>query len=207
MNCHASAPAASEAVYFYRTTTGKVRIGHSGDVEGRIGTHRSSDPDITEIGRIQTHNHQECETFLKRILEGHRVPGTKEFFEMTDDEVELAREAAMGYLQHDLPLAATVEPLKDVRPEQTVRPATEEAVRIAGDVRSLKESKNRIEIQLERAENQLRVLIGADLRIDGVATWGGFDKLRLDVQGLKDKRPEIYEQYCVTDWIRRLDLD
>lgn len=95
-------------------------------------------------------------------------------------------------------------------PEGVVR-LTREQMRDVETLRSLKESRDRIDQQITERENLLRALMGDAVRAisptdDDVLRWTNTTSHRVDTKRLKADRPEIASEYEVESTSRRFTI-
>ena len=63
--------------------------------------------------------------------------------------------------------------------------------------------KKRIEVEIEKREDELKLRIGTAASLAGIATWKSVEVSRLDQARLRLERPEVVEAFSATAVSRR----
>ena len=192
--------------YFLRDNSNSlVKIGctSAGDVEARLNALRTGNPGLQLALRIETADPFGVETLLHRSFAPKRK--MREFFELTRGDLEEAERIAR-FADEAVPIRESVDLLKQERDNGILIEPLEAHQQLVDRLREVKHEYDRIKLEKDELELQLKSIIGLFAGIDGLVTWKALEQPRLDQTQLKLERPEIYQEYTRIRTMRKLLL-
>lgn len=192
-------------VYILRAKgTTRTKIGRTkGAIEDRIAQLQTGNPFvIEERDRIETQHPSKVEGYLHALLAVSRG-GTGEWFELDDQELGEAVAQARGYAEH---LDTTSERLRelsksDVEDREEEPSHDDRAIHL--EILSLYAEKKRIETDIARREDALRIRIGTASGLRSIASWRTVESSRLDQARFKKEQPDLFDEFAVVTASRR----
>jgi hypothetical protein len=178
------------------------KIGRATLAEVRLKSHRMANPSM------QFHIVEPCESpakveaYLKNYFESKRKGGTDEWFDIELSEMPEAMQRAQRYVKDLVELKPEVEMLKSAETCETFLeplPSDREAyIRL----RQIDEAMAKLKYERDQLQWRLKLRIGRDEGIKGIASWLSFSKKRFDLTVFKRENPYLHQAYC-TDRIER----
>jgi len=197
-------------VYIYRSgDTNVFKIGKAKDVQRRIKTHATGNPEpLTEFDVIETEHYVQCETYLHHRLRSkqYRRGEGKEWFEVDPDELRGLIVDARHYADEVVPMIAECATLSGKACEDRVLQPTDRVMETYRALLLTREKYDTLGFEKDYLEAQLKKVIGTASGIEGVAAWKTIYSHRLDGDALREERPEIHAQYFREIRFRRFDL-
>src|SRR5207244_8629628 len=114
----------------------------------------------------------------------------REFYELTDSEVEAARAEARIYAAEELPMKEKVTALAQQECEGELLQPGERERRLHQLLLQAREAKYGADAECEHLENELKLAIGTSPGLEGLATWMTYTRTSLDEQAFKLAEPE-----------------
>jgi len=189
-------------VYFFRSgERDAFKIGKTGvkvfDRKKALGT---GNPDrLSEFAVIEMPmgDHTRCESFLHGLW-GHRrifeSDGT-EWYRLTVSEAEEAIESAQRYLEVDVPRLKEAERLNKFDSESGILQPSDDEWQVYQQILERSQEKYVANLELERLQTRLKLLIGTSSGLDGIATWKTRRKRTLHQPSFKADHPALFERY------------
>jgi len=123
-----------------------------------------------------------------------------------DKELEQALVQAREYALHLETNATELAALAEATVEGHEVAATEQDHSCHLDLLALYAEKKRIEVEIEKRENELKLRIGAAAGLESIATWKLVEGSRLDQARLKREAPGLYQEFAAPTASRRFVL-
>jgi len=189
-------------VYVLRSgETDFFKVGRTeSDVEGRVKQLSTGNPvPLVIFDVIETDYAARCETFLHNRLQARRSreSDAKEFFAIGATEMREEIAAARDYALNDLPKAAQVAALAVVECEDRWVEPSADAHRVFEELLQVRAAQAALQVERDRLENELKLVIGPTLGLEGLASWKVVPGHRFDAERFAQEHPEIYVTYYV----------
>jgi len=118
-----------------------------------------------------------------------------EFFYVTSTEIDDAIEHALAFLSSALPLLDNVAKLQRTKPsDETVEPC-EHDLELYKQLRESQKELFFLKQKIIVLQSQLKIAIGTNLGIRGIAAWRWQETARFNLTIFKTEQPEMYEKY------------
>lgn len=194
-------------VYFAKRASESVfKIGSTRCLPNRIRAHSTTDPTLSMHRTIDVEDHGRCETHLHKYFEHLRVPGTREFFGLTPEQLEEADASARWFHSEFVPMEKAAAQFSNQASQPSIiQPAAREK-EIYRELREVREKEYRLALRREFLENELKVVIGTAAGLDGIARWGSHVRKRFDQPQFKLDSPSVYAEYLREKVIRMFRL-
>ena len=195
-------------VYFLKAKDQNLfKIGVTrGKVETRLKTLSTGSPYPLEIYKtIEYEHHTQLETYFHNLF-GDKRAGNGEFFHVHIAELDFEIEKAKRLFQEVEKECDTVEQLRDKQSNGSMLDCSEEARSVYTQLRDIRHSMKKLEFEELRLENRLKILIGENEGIEGVATWKTQTLQRFDTKKFKAEHPDLYESFLEPKLSRVLRL-
>jgi hypothetical protein len=174
------------------------KIGRTSDAQHlRLKQHRTANPSFEYHITIETQFGCDVEKKLHNYFCSKRVRETKEWFDLTRDDLEKIRLLAGTYENDLIPLSQQVEGLSRTASSGDCIEAHESVMEDYRRLRDLREQRARIEQEEELIENRLKVQIGSYDGIRGLISWKSLEQLRFDSKLFRATHPDLYDQFRV----------
>ncbi|MGH9616104.1 MAG: GIY-YIG nuclease family protein [Acidobacteriaceae bacterium] len=176
----------------------RFMIGKTDDSSKRIKSHRTSNPSLKYIAMYETENPFPCETFLKKYFASRRIPGTKEFFSLPEQDSSIFDAAISAVKQFEkecLPKIKHAEEFKKVASDGTLVKPSSRARELYGQIRVVSDAIDRLNLQYEELESELKLTIGGADGIDGIATWKSEARTGFDFKVFEEENKEFVTEY------------
>lgn len=158
-----------------------------------------------DIGSESLSSVKQAEAFLHREFANALVSsdGSKsKTYDLSEDELLTAVERARDVLSNH----EQVEQLKEADVIEEMVDPSESDQQVYEELLKVRQEIQRLQVQKDILEDQLKMAIGERTGITGIATWKGQSTSRIDSKALKEAHPDIAEQYSKTTYSRVLKL-
>ena len=184
--------------------TARTKIGRTkGAIADRIAQLQTGNPFvIVERDHIATNHASKVESYLHALLATSRGR-TGEWFELSDDELQGALGQAREYAAHLEANATELAALAAAPVEQREEAPTDRDRSQHLELLALYAEKKRIDVEIEKREDALKLRIGAASGLESIASWKLVEGSRLDQSRLKRERPELYDEFAAPTASRR----
>jgi hypothetical protein len=186
------------------------KIGHTKNdaVEPRVkGLQKKGRPARVVFRKIETECHLEVEKHLQHTLGKWRAGSEREWFCITEQQALSAYDEGLRIAAHYEKQKHELESLCAVASTngQEIEPSPD-ILDLYARLTKKKDEQRAIEDEIVLLENDLKIAIGMNDGIKGVATWRVVTSSRLDVTRLKEEKPEVYDLYACQQSTRTLRL-
>ena len=154
---------------------------------------------------IETDSAVYLERLIHKLLDAQRAPNG-EFFHVTSDELDSAVAKAGSLMSEFVPVHEEARKLQRRKP---TGPMVEPSAELALLYRELRDSEQEmffLEQRISLLQNRLKVAIGDNAGIFGLASWKWRDQEVFDQSRLKAEEPNIFEKYRRTRGSRVFQL-
>ena len=149
---------------------------------------------LTLYREIQTEYASKLERFIHELLELQRADNG-EFFYVTSSELDDAIEHALAFLSTALPLLDKAAKLQKTKPnDETLEPSAHD-LELYNQLRDAQKELFFLKQKVILLQSQIKIAIGANLGIRGIASWRWQETARFNLTVFKAEQPEIYERY------------
>jgi hypothetical protein len=171
----------------------RFKIGKAADKASRLKQLQAGNLDLLEVDSIETDDADACEKHLHKVLFPRRVG--REFYELTDAELEDALRDARTYLEEDRPLKKKAAALgKQQSDDQLLQPGDRER-QIYRALQRACVGKYLAETHYEHCENEMKLVIGASAGLEGLVSWKTETAMRFDEGAFKAAYPELHQAF------------
>jgi hypothetical protein len=193
-------------VYFVREHgRDHFKIGHTkGEVGARVrGLKKSGGPLYLQFREISTPCHLLVEKHLHSILGPKRTTG--EWFGLTEVEALAAYDAGVELARRYERQGQELELLAGLTSTTSIElEPSPEIVELCDRISKMKAARAALEYELNLLENDLRMAIGPNDGVRGLATWKVVSTDRIDQARLREEKPDLFEAYLAKSFSRRL---
>jgi hypothetical protein len=171
-------------------------IGQTKNTAVRSKQHLRSNPSLIFPLKFQTDTPKQFEGYMHHHFESRRVPGTTEWFFVTQDELIEVSDQAQRYCLNVRPLKKEAALLKSQESVCEPLPADPDTVTRYTRLKEIDSLMYPLECERDRIRYELMIHIGLHKGVDGYITWKSHTKEGLDQERFKAEHPELYKKYC-----------
>ena len=187
-------------VYVFQSgSTNFFKIGRTkGDIEKRRKDLSTGNPEPLKLfDHIETDHDSLVEKYLhtKFFDQISKASDATEYFEIEPSVLQKGLEDARTFLDEYIPLHEQANELKEVESNDEIKTPDDESISLYKKLCALRGEMDGLKFEYEVLENRLKNKIGRAEAIDGVATWKTQVRMALDQKALKEKHPEIVEEF------------
>jgi hypothetical protein len=143
---------------------------------------------------IPTEDASSLETYILHLLDEKRAENG-DFFHVTEEELNSAVDEAVSFFAEFQPLRGQAEAMKSRIPRETMAKPSGEALQIHRELREQMNQRYFIQQRIELLEAKIKVAIGDESGMQGVASWKWVEQLVFDRSKFKMEHPELYQRY------------
>jgi T5orf172 domain len=177
----------------------RFKIGRTtGDPAARKKNLATGNPyGLTIVDQVETESEILCETYLKRLLRAHRCAAgdATEIFAITLEELHCAFEDAREFLREYLPVEQEAELLATAQSDGRVLTPGHHELEIYQRLLQIRQEEDRLRLEREFAESELKLAIGTADGLLGIATWKTREQKRFDQNTFKSAYPDLWENF------------
>ena len=162
--------------------------------ERRYGISVGSPQKLTLYRTIETEDASRLEGYVHKALELNRTENG-EFFRVEALELDNTIDRGLAFLCKTLPLSKQVEEFKKTKPTERMRDPSESDWIYHNELREAQKEMFLLTQRIEFLQSQLKVAIGEDLGIEGIASWKWQETARFSIPLFREKKPKLYEKY------------
>ena len=181
--------------------TGFLKIGRATDLEERLASLRTGNPDLTLEAWFETDQASKLESNLHGVFGFKRRRG--EFFEVALHEAKAKAEDILGWIQ-SMPLEQELTHLSDITELDEVRDPNDTELALMRRLFEIKSQKKLLELEEELLEKKLKVSIGTSAGLNNFASFKSVKRSSVDQVSLREDHPEIYNSYLRESYSRTL---
>jgi hypothetical protein len=174
----------------------RFKVGKTNNSITRMKTHKTSNPSLELVYSYETENPTPCEKFLKMHLAPYRICGTREFFFLKETvDLDEALQAVKRFEEECLPKRKTVEQIKSVTSDGKLIEPTKRDHELYQQLRTIRDEMEKLELQCDELENELKMTIGTTDGIAGLATWKSQPRKGFDFKVFEQENRDFVAEY------------
>ena len=159
---------------------------------------------------VLTDNPSVLEKYIHHMLELKRTENG-EFFNATQDELDDAVKRAEAFTREFHPLSREAKRLSRQKPAGIGVGPTDDIRDLYQRLRKASLERYLLDRDIELLVSKVKVAIGENRGIDGVASWDWQERTTMDVKRFQQEQPSLYEEYkrdssCRVFRLDRVDL-
>lgn len=175
------------------------KIGRTkGDIEKRRKDLSTGNPQsLTLFDFIETDYDSLVEKYLHTKFFDHISKGSNatEYFEIDPESLRQGLADARKFLEDYIPLYEQAEELKTEESTEQIKSPDDVVLQLYKQLCLLRGQMDGLKFECQVLENRLKTKIGNAGGINGVASWKTQIRMALDQKALKEKHPEIIDEF------------
>jgi hypothetical protein len=190
--------AEQQYVYCFQKGSGDCyKVGKSKEPEKRRRKLQTgSAEELRPYRSIPTSDALALETYIHQLLDAKRT-GSVEFFWVTAQELDQAIAAAVRFVDAANPLFSDAKKFSKNKPSLEMVDPSEEILEVYKQLREAERKVFMLGKHIEVLESRMKIFIGENSGINGLATWKWKPLAGMNVTKFKKEQKRLYERYLV----------